>query len=470
MTSINSLIGKLFILKIWTIFLVTSVLFFGSLLYLLYPKTEITMLISASNFDKEGNLNLSEYSELFKLKEILSNNGIKLEYKFQPESIAADMLDEIPVAEYFIKNPTKYDASIINNYGANLPSTSLNQFRSLGVIDRKPILFLKKTNHDQIKLFKDLLGKNIIFASAPEGKKNPTFTKDANRASIFSEDYLLEKIFVFSGVRNHNSNLINTWPNLVEANLEWDVYISFGNMPLQGVDSSIVEAYLDGKVDFINFEDIQSLPFRLNYIELVELPKSSYLPWDNKPKENIYIPTYTSSFIVNKDLDSSLVLILSEALKKIHSPQGLLNKKNEFPYFSNVEYFAPHPVSQKFYIEGDQSILSKYLPPTFAAFIAKLLFIFGPILLLSYPIFLFTPKILKLSAQLKIAEWYRKIYAIEKSIMNSQNLSPEIFLKELKNLDIEINEYRFRFINNQFVQELYIVREHIEMIRNKLNQ
>jgi len=437
-----------------------------------YPKTELTMAVHTHYLeliDKDGQIK-SEYrdNELYKIQNHLKQSGIKLNLKAQESNE-----NEKAVLEFLISNPHQLDFTKYLNLGNKLPANITSEFNSIGIVGLIPYFFLVRTNQSDIQSLKDLKGKKIAFWTSPEGSKNPVFSKGGDKASPYSDDLILEQIFNLAGVTAENSQLMNVWPTKLSYQQDWDVMILQFEHPSKN-DSNIISndlypALMSNKIRFLELDDLESVAKRLPHLKIAYFPKSVLEPDEGIPNVNLKTIAATQSYFVRKDLDPSLVIILSDALKQNYSQPRILAQKDEYPNFSSIETFAPHPVAEKFYREGNDTLLHHYFSPTFAAFIKKLLLILGPIFLIIYPISHFAPLILRAYCKYKIALWYREIYFIEASLDKSVPQDFPELRSHLEQLEKDLKEFKLPLIHNQFVQEIFIVREHIDLIKQKMH-
>jgi hypothetical protein len=436
-----------------------------------YPKTAVTMAVHTrvlKMLDKDGNV-LPEFSdrELAKIQKKLHEKGVELLFSAQNGNE-----NEKSTLEYLVSNPKKIDFAIYGNYGGHFSDSIKEKITSLGVVRTKPFYFLVKKGSN-IRLLKDLKGKKIAFWTSPEGSAHPAFTLGGDKASPYSSDQFLEKFFDLAGVTAENSTLINTWPKPISLQQNWDVAINPTPPPDKKnrlddmMDVDVYKAVLEGNVKYLEFEDIEAIGKNLSEYKLVKISKSLMDPAKNYPPENFITLGVTESVFAPKNLDSSLVLILSEALRGVYDSPTKLATKGEYPNFSSTQTFPPNKVSEKFYHDGDSSILKKYFSQTLAAFIEKLIFILAPLFLVIYPLMTFLPKALSNYCQSKVTKYYKEIYSIEE-MLKSDMCDHGLIQVRLDQLDKELGDLKLPLIHDQFVQEIFIVREHIEMIKRKL--
>ena len=433
-----------------------------------YPKTELTIAANHNTLkmlDENGKIRKEhEKTRNYILQEKLEKQGIKLIFKAQ------DSLENAkPLLEFLIDDPT-IDFTFSSNWGGSLSPEESKKVLSLGAVSVSPFYFIVK-NNSNIKLIKDLKGKKVAFWTSPEGKKNPVFTIGGDKASQFSSDIFLEQIFKLANVTAENSKLINYWPNKISANDDWDIVLSSNRPPKKGSNSynqDFYKALMDGKVKFLNFEDIEGLSNNLPHTKLLLIPKSSFEPENNYPSQSFKTLGTTTSVFINKNMDPSHIIILSGVLKEMYEKPTRYAQKNEYPNFSAIEMFEPSIVAEKFYKEGESSFLENYFPPVFSAFIKKLLFILAPILFIIIPLTTILPGVLKKYFQMRINNYYEEIYSIEKFLDDNVIFDHKLIKLRLDQLDEEVRSAKFSLVHDDFVQQIFIVREHIVMIHKKI--
>ena len=382
-----------------------------------YPKTELKVAVNVIRMrllDESGKVRKEhEKTLMYIFQEKLEKQGIKLIFKAQD-----NVEYEKPLLEFLVNDPT-IDIAFDTNWGGILTSEDRKKALSLGATSVYPFYFIVKNNINDIKLIKDLKGKKIAFWTSPEGKKNPVFTIGGDKASEYSGDILLEKLFKLGGVTAENSKLINYWPNKISANDDWDILLTVNYPTKNGsaeYNQDFYKAMLDREITFLELKDIEGVNNNLPQTKLLLIPESSFQPENNFPSQSFRTLGITTSVFINKNMDPSHILILSEVLKELYEKPGKYSKKNEYPNFSASEMFEPSVVAEKFYKEGENSFLKKYFSPVFSAFIAKLLFVFAPIFFIIIPLTTIFPGMLKKYFQMKLNKYYEEIYSIEKSL------------------------------------------------------
>lgn len=455
------------VLRIWVgvvkhriLILIASVIFvaiFG-VVHLLYPSSTIVVGVDRSNVDSNGKLT-GGYKTI---ETHLATYGVKLEYRYQ-----TDEAQVLPLLEWATLNP-EIDFLWHRETGALLPADVTARFRSIGSVDRSLWHFRTRDSIDITNL-RDLIGKKIIFRTLPEGTTEKPFAKKDFVPSIYSGDWVLHQLFRAVGVTPENSTIINAWPDPITYDMEWDVFLS--PIALPSANSRSIQLHneiLSGKLKLADIRDIRALE-KITPYETYSVPESAVSVSANIPPRDMrFLSTY-QGVAVKKDLDPSLVLILSEALQKMASTKTFRRDKNEFPNFASQSMFEPHPVAVRFYREG-KPFLATYVSPGFATFLMKLALVLIPLLTILWPITNLIPKIYAFYVKHKITRWYVDLELIDKSYAQADAETRKHYLQTIEDIRQGIAEMRLPIMHTHYVQELFAARAHVELIKRKINE
>jgi hypothetical protein len=430
----------------------------SGVVHLLYPSSTVVVGVSPGWVDSNGKLT-GRYKAI---ETHLATYGVKLEYRYQ-----TDEAQKLVNLEWATLNP-EIDFVFHLETGASPPADVTSRFRSVGTINRNLRYFYARDGVDVANL-RDLKGKKIIIWTSPEGKLETPFAKKDFVPSIYSSDWILHQLFRAVDVTPENTSIINSWPNPVSYDLEWDVLIESVAIPsVNSRSNQLRSEILNGKLKLANIRDIQALEKRTPF-ETYALSESSLsIPANIPPASMRFLSTY-QSVAVKKDLDPSLVLILSEALQNLASPKTVLRAKNEFPNFASQGMFEPHPVAVRFYREG-KPFLATYVSPGFATFLMKLALVLIPLLTILWPITNLIPKIYAFYVKHKITRWYVDLELIDKSFELAGAETRKQYLQTIEDIRQGIAEMRLPIMHTHYVQELFAARAHVELIKRKINE
>ncbi len=418
------------------------------------------MGVTSDLLDANGNFKDKDNS-YSKIKTLLAAQGIKLKVKTQP-----DKNNEKSTLEFLIDDHT-IDWVIARNSGAELDEEIYEKFSSLGVISKSPFLFFVKAGNKSIKKIKDLRGRKIAFRAAPEGNERPVFTSDGAIISPYSANNIIKNFFQLAGITSENTKLINIWPDQITENGDWDVFIVFGFPSAKNSSKGIYPAILKGGIEFLQFEDMEAIAKNLPYLAVQKLPASGMLASEGIPNADVRYLSTTVSVFAKSNLDHTLVMILSEALKKIFSEPSIVREKDEFPNFKSTETFKANPVAEEFYKSG-RPILGKYFPLIIAGFVMNLLVIMVPALTVIFPVVHYFPSLYRIYIRRKVAPLYKQLEFIDKnSDVESDTLRDKLKI-QLHDVETRLRGISLPFMYGTYVQEIFNAMGHAELVKSKL--
>jgi hypothetical protein len=431
----------------------------AAVFYFSYPKSVVTIGVPVAALENGQPKAKSIYE---KLQKHLAQNGVDLRFKTQ-----LDQATEKANLEFLVNDP-EVDFVFSFNSGAEMQEDVVENFSSLGSIFKTAILFYVTPGRGDIKKLKDLKGKKIIFWSTPEGNEKPVFSSKEAKASIYSSDYILESLFKKVGITPENTQFKNAWPDKVKLSEDWDVWVSFSAPSKTSHNSDLYDEFLDGRIQLLQLEDLEGVSRGLSHLKFGRLPASSQLPRLGLPKQDTFYLAYTSNVIVRNDLDPSIVMLISEFLKKNYSSQTLINDKDEYPNFSQTGSFKPNKTAEDFYAHG-RPFLSQHLSPGLSAFILKILLILVPALTILWPITHFVPAVYHFYVKHKITHWYSDLEFIERNYLKADEDTRIMMKNQIQEIEMALQEMKFPIMHLHYVQELFIAKEHVELIRKRYN-
>ena len=204
---------------------------------------------------------------------------------------------------------------------------------------------------------------------------------------------------------------------------------------------------------------------RIPVLKVKSLPASSVNMTQGIPATEIRYLTYTASLVVPKKLDSSLVLVLAEGAQKIYSAQTLTTDKDELPTFSRTEFLEPSPIAAEFYERGSQflnNFLIEHMSATFAIYLAKMAFIFIPLLSVLVPILHFSPRIYNFYIRHKTTHWYAELQFIEYHYLECTSQERSAMVRRLDEIDNILRKTKLPFFHTHYVQEIFRTRRHLD--------
>jgi hypothetical protein len=196
----------------------------------------------------------------------------------------------------------------------------------------------------------------------------------------------------------------------------------------------------------------------------VVLPRGVIDPRRRNPPSDVHLLSATTNLIIRKDLHPALVYLLLKASVEIHSGSSWVNKAGEFPILTKQDD-AISEQAQRFYKSGG-SWLYAYLPFWAATFVERLILILIPLGIILVPLIGIVPWIYTWRNRSKYYPWYRKLRELEKEILENRQIENiEEYEAQLDRIEEAVSHIR---TSVAFYDELYILKEHIQIVRLKL--
>jgi TRAP-type uncharacterized transport system substrate-binding protein len=228
---------------------------------------------------------------------------------------------------------------------------------------------------------------------------------------------------------------------------------------------SILELLNAKGIKLMNMSQAEAYTRRFPDLSHVVLPRGVIDPGRRNPLSDVHLLSPTTNLIVRKGLHPALVYLLLKASVEIHSGASWVNKAGEFPTLIKQD----DPISeqaQRFYKSGG-SWLYAYLPLWAAAFVERLTLILIPFGIIIVPLIGITPWIYTWRNRSKYYPWYRELRELEKDILENRPIEKiEAYEARLDRIEDAVSHIR---MSVAFYDELFILKEHIQIVRLKLD-
>ena len=240
-----------------------------------------------------------------------------------------------------------------------------------------------------------------------------------------------------------------------------DVVMTFGSP-----DSALVLGLIGAPgVRLMNFSQAEAYTRLFPDLSHVVLPRGIFNPSKKLPPSDVHLLAPTINLVARKSVHPALVYLLLKAAVEIHGGAGWDHSAGEFPSLKTQDF----PVSdhaQRFYKSGG-SFLYDYLPFWAATFVDRMILILIPLGLVLIPLIGIMPWIYTWRNRSKYYRWYRELRDLEKELTEREH--PEDVKDYKERLD-RIEEAVSRIqVSVVFYDELFILKEHLEMVRQKLD-
>jgi uncharacterized protein len=204
------------------------------------------------------------------------------------------------------------------------------------------------------------------------------------------------------------------------------------------------------------------------------------------PSDDITLLATTAALVIRSDMHPALVSLLTHAVisnpKSGFDKQGdpvLFYRAGDFPSASDPEFTVPAD-TRAIYKSGELPFLLRFLAPlnarlgipfSYTAFInsyaAQVLLILIPLLAVIVPLAKAIPALYTWNVRRKLIYWYRQLKILERNLdSRGAKYDAAAHQTELERIDGAVRRIR---VPNFFSNELYDLRMHIDLVRQRLS-
>jgi len=196
----------------------------------------------------------------------------------------------------------------------------------------------------------------------------------------------------------------------------------------------------------------------------VILPKGVVNLAKRVPASDIHLLAATTNLVVRDTMHSALIYLLLDAAAEIHGGPGWVNKAGEFPA-PKVQDFPLSDQAERFY-KGGRPFLLDYLPFWVAVFLDRIVKILIPVAVIIFPLMRIMPWLYSWRNRSKFHRWYGELRYLEFEVSeHPQTNRISDYYARLDTIEASVKRINLPLA---FYREIYILREHIELVRERV--
>ncbi len=229
--------------------------------------------------------------------------------------------------------------------------------------------------------------------------------------------------------------------------------------------SPYVLRLIDSKsVTLMGLERAEAYALFYHYLYILKVPEGIIDFVANIPSRDLTLVAPTTQLVARKDLHPALISLILQAAEEVHETGSEFEKQGQFPSPKYLE-FELSEEAERFY-ESGPPFLQRYLPFWLANFITRMRIMLLPLFVLLFPLFKLMPPIYRWRIRKRIYHWYSELAAVDPE-MHKKDLTANLdeYLLILDNLEEKVTNIS---VPPAYSEELYSLRLHIDMFRNKL--
>jgi len=204
---------------------------------------------------------------------------------------------------------------------------------------------------------------------------------------------------------------------------------------------------------------------RLRYLSRLEAPEGSFDLGLNLPPRDTALVGTPVELIAREGLHPAISDLLIAAALEVHGKPGMYRKAGEFP--APTEHEIPISEEARRYYTSGSPFLYKRLPFWLASLVDRILIVVVPLLIVAVPLSRLIAPLYRWRVRSRIYRWYGSLMKIEREMRE------ELTEIQLNNISQHLAEIEASVNSLQpplaFADQLYVLREHIALVRAQFN-
>jgi TRAP transporter TAXI family solute receptor len=274
---------------------------------------------------------------------------------------------------------------------------------------------------------------------------------------------LMDKLFDANHMDPGNvqlARLAQTPATVAFLNGELDALV-FASAP----ESPMVQMLLQTPdVKLMNFAQSEAYARRFAFLSPVVLPRGVVDLAGDVPAQNVRLIATTTTLLAREDVHPALLQLFAQAGLDLHHGAGWFNRAREFPNAANTEF--PLAKEAERTIQNGVPLLQRYLPFSLANLMERMWLALGIIVAILLPLSRIVPPLYQFRIRSRIFRWYGQLRDIEARHEQEPASAPTL-LEELNRLEQRVGKVSVPLSYND---ELYSLRNHIELVRQRLSR
>ena len=321
------------------------------------------------------------------------------------------------------------------------------ELRSLGSISYEPIWVFRRKGTPVLNDLTQLKGMRVNIG--PEGS---------------GVRFLALQLLSLSGVTPQNTQFfdVSTMESIELLN-SGRLDVGFFMDPPE--NQNIKSLFTSQEILEVNLKDADAFHRNLRYLHVTPLAPSTIDMASAQPASEFRTVSVTNTVVVNRQLHPAIQYLMLSIMDKSHHAPSLISAEGEFP--SDKDVGLPLSDEAEIFYEKGMPFLSKYLPFELASIVERLAKSLLPFFLVFFPMLKFIPSIMKWRTSRKFSKLYGSLVDVE-TLMRTQ--TDQFSVAEYEAMLNRIEEKIALENLSLSSSEVYVLREHIELVRGQIQR
>lgn len=202
---------------------------------------------------------------------------------------------------------------------------------------------------------------------------------------------------------------------------------------------------------------------RFHFLSPVTLPRGVVDLATDLPPRDVRLVATTTTLLAGPEVHPALLQLFSQAALRLHRGAGWFNRAHSYPNSDLAGYPLAREAERT--LRDGVPLLQRYLPFTLANLLERMWLALGLIIALLLPLGRIVPPLYEFRVRSRVFRWYAQLRQIEERLQSGQ-ATADALVRELDELEARVGRIR---IPLSYADELYALRQHISMVRGRLN-
>ncbi len=215
-------------------------------------------------------------------------------------------------------------------------------------------------------------------------------------------------------------------------------------------------------VKLMDFAQSEAYSRRFAFLSPVTLPRGVVDLAGDVPARDVRLIATTTALLARDGVHPAVMQLFSQASLELHGKAGWFNRAHEFPNVANMEF--PLAKEAERTIRNGVPLLQRYLPFSLANLMERMWLALGIIIAILLPLSRIVPPLYEFRIRSRVFRWYAQLREIEERLQTRPEAAQGL-VDELGQLETRVEKIS---VPLSYADELYALRNHIEMVRQKL--
>lgn len=310
-----------------------------------------------------------------------------------------------------------------------------------------------------------------LFIFARSGKRITSFSElEGKRIALGPEGSGTRKIVMQLLADNNlqDSDKMRTLPyggregadKLIAGEIDLLFMVTSTSSPL------VKELFHQPDITLVNLERAKSYSVLHSYLSHIVMPEGVLDMAANIPANDIHFVAPAATLVAGEEMHPALIDLMMQAASYVHGKSVVLGADLHFPSSDFLDF--PLSSEAERYFKHGPPFLQRFLPFWAASLIDRLKFMLLPMLALILPLMKILPPTYRWRVRSKIYRWYDELHQIDVTTLKSRNR--KVISDALQDISTMEEDVRLVEVPLSYSQELYNLRLHIELLREKLER